>query len=507
MFRIQHMPLSLLLSTAFLLGCPKQGNAPGEGDNLDPNMEFVQGIKTLEKVDRKTGKVDYATALAYFRSAVNLKPDFANAAFNAGWTSEQMGNMTEAVSYYQKAYSAKPTKDFLNAFVAVQKEAGQFEEALATLTDYSAKNPSDMDAQYKIVEVHTEMGNIEAALEAASQILLSNSTDITVYQLLSRTFYQNDKFDMSLLCAEKANEMLISVAKEKGQPAKKDAGILNNMGVTYLAMEDEPSAIGLFQEALQIDPNHVEANLNLGFIALNSGNYQFALEKFEAALVTNENNISAKLGKAVSLRGVQDFDAAGKLYDQILKSSNGDRIAYFNAATLEAKYQKDYKKAQQLLEAYKASNPTDTEVDERLAELSTLQAEEAARKKAEEERRKAEEERKKRQQEKMNELKAAVDVLQASKDAVASCAEAVESGVLDMADMVLEQGLMVIESEEIEMAGDVIPFVADTQASLNDLKEVCGSGSAPTPDESDDSESSEGSEEGTGEPAEEAPAE
>ena len=77
---------------------------------------------------------------------------------------------------------------------------------------------------------------------------------------------------------EKANEMLMSVAKEKGQPAKKDAGILNNMGVTFLAMEDEPSAIGYFQEAIEIEPNHVEANLNLGFIALNSGNYQFALK-------------------------------------------------------------------------------------------------------------------------------------------------------------------------------------------------------------------------------------
>lgn len=88
MFRIQHLSLSFLLSSAFLLGCPKSGNAPGEGDNLDPNMEFVQGIKTLEKVDRKTGAVDYGTAFKYFQSAVNLKPDFANAAFNAAWTSE-----------------------------------------------------------------------------------------------------------------------------------------------------------------------------------------------------------------------------------------------------------------------------------------------------------------------------------------------------------------------------------------------------------------------------------
>ncbi len=504
MFRIQHLPLSLLLSSVFFLGCPKQGNAPGEGDNLDPNMEFVQGIKALEKVDRKTGEVDYNTALAYFRSAVNLKPDFANAAFNAGWTSEQMGNMDEAISYYKKAYEAKPTKEFLNAFVAVQKEAGKFEDALAVLQDYVTKNPSDMDSQYSVVETHTQMGNMDGALAAASEILLSNSTDITVYRLLSRTFFQNNQYDMSLLCAEKANEMLMSVAKEKGQPAKQDAGILNNMGVTYLAMEDEPSAIGYFQEAISVESGHVEANLNLGFIALNSGNYQFALEKFEAALVTNPNHVSAKLGKAVALRGVQDFDGAEKLYDQILKSSSADRIAYFNAATLQAKYQKDYKAAQQLLETYKAQNPNDAEVDQRLAELSTLQAEEAARKKAEEERRKAEEERKKRQEEKMNELKTAVESLQAAKDSMASCAEAIDSGAIEMADMVLEQGLMVIEAEEIEMAGDVIPFVADTQESLNALKDVCAGGGG-TPSDSPTNETEGGTD--APETPEEAPTE
>ena len=138
MFRIKYMPFSILLSTAFLLGCPKQGSAPGEGDNLNPNIEFQQGIKTLEKVDRKTGQVDYELALGYFRSAVNLKPDFANAAYNAGWTAERLGDMDQAVGFYKKAYEAKPTKDFLNAFVAVQKEAGQFEGALATLSDYAA---------------------------------------------------------------------------------------------------------------------------------------------------------------------------------------------------------------------------------------------------------------------------------------------------------------------------------------------------------------------------------
>ena len=140
-----------------------------------------------------------------------------------------------------------------------------------------------------------------------------------------------------------------------------------------------------------------------------------------------------------------------------------------NAATLEAKYQ-SYKQAQELLQAYKSIDPTDTEVDTRLAELSTLQAEEAQRKAEEEARQKAEEERKKRQQEKMKELETAVSALQTDKDALASCEAAIESGVMDMADMVLEQGLMVIEAQEIEMAGDVIPFVEDTQSQLNDSR-------------------------------------
>ena len=95
----------------------------------------MQGIKTLEKVDRKTGLVDCGTAFKYFQSAVNLKPDFANAAYNAAWASEQMGNLAQAVTYYEKTYTANRNTD-LFALVALQKQDGQFESALSSLTGY-----------------------------------------------------------------------------------------------------------------------------------------------------------------------------------------------------------------------------------------------------------------------------------------------------------------------------------------------------------------------------------
>ena len=50
-----------------------------------------------------------------------------------------------------------------------------------------------------------------------------------------------------------------------------------------------------------------------------------------------------------------------------------------------------------------------------------------------------------------------------------------------MAQMVLEQGQMVVEAGEIEMAGDVMPFIEDSQSALDALQESC-SGGTPAPE-------------------------
>jgi tetratricopeptide (TPR) repeat protein len=499
MLTTKHLPLSFLLGVTFLLGCPKQSE-PGQGENLDPKIEFQNGVKTLQKTDKKTGEIDYETALAYFRSAVNIDPNFAHAAYNAGWTAEQMSKKSDAIDFYRKAYEAKPSNEFLFALADSLTENSQGEEAVALYRSYLENNPTDHTVRYSLIKALTAAGDIDGALIEASEILTYNDEDITVYRLLSRSFYQAGRYDMSILCANKANEKLTDKAINekcgerpggsddtsaydtcsKEHPPVVDAGILNNMGVTYLTMEDEPSAISTFQEALTVEPNHLEANLNLGFIALNSGNYPYALERFDTALISNANNLNAKLGKAIALRGVQDFDAASKLYKQILASDSTSKEIYFNVAILQAKYLQNYKEAEKLLQTYQSNNPNDTEVQGRIDNIKTLQQEEADKRAAQAAKEKEEAERAKRQAEQMGELKTKVATLQADAATLSSCPEAVESGAVEMAMMVIEQGQMVVDAEEIEMAADVMPFVDDSQSALNSLKDICsGGGSAP----------------------------
>ena len=109
-------------------------------------------------------------------------------------------------------------------------------------------------------------------------------------------------------------------------------------------MGDKQAAISEFKTAVKLDPANVPANLNLGYLAVDSGDYALGKKSFGSALSTEPGNIAGKLGMAVSLRGEKDYDGAGKLYDEIIAADPQLEAAYFNAATLHRKYTKNFKK-------------------------------------------------------------------------------------------------------------------------------------------------------------------
>ena len=103
---------------------------------------------------------------------------------------------------------------------------------------------------------------------------------------------------------------------------------------------------------MKLDPANVPANLNLGYLAVDSGDYALGFKSFSAVASAEPGNIAGKLGLAVSLRGTKDYDGAGKLYDEIIAADPTNEAAYFNAATLHRKYTKNFKKANKYLDAY-----------------------------------------------------------------------------------------------------------------------------------------------------------
>ena len=73
------------------------------------------------------------------------------------------------------------------------------------------------------------------------------------------------------------------------------------------------AAIAEFQSALEKDPGHIQANLNMGWLALDSGNYGLARQSFEKILEAHPDSFDAQLGLAVALRGQDEYKEAEKI--------------------------------------------------------------------------------------------------------------------------------------------------------------------------------------------------
>ena len=468
----------ILAASAPLVGCGPKKPPTEEDGVVNPRQAFLDGVNLL-KTPGKDGAIDYPAAYTKFVSAADAKADYAKAHFNAAWTSERMGKMDQAAKHYRQALDIDAGySQALFSLGSVLSRNGQSVEAVELYKGAVAKNPGDMRVRNAYMEALTAANMYDEAIAEAKHILLQDSKNVGAYRNLSRLYFAKGDYGMSQLCAEKAKTL-----------AEGDSGIYNNIGVTYLVMNDEPAAIAEFETARKLNPKSLEANLNLGYIALNSGDYGLARICFDAALEGEPGSVPAKMGLAVALRGTKDLAGASKLYDEILDAEKNNEVAYFNAATLYAKYMKDYKKALKTLETYVAENNDQGqigpahEVYARMEQVKEYQRIAEEMKKEEERKLKEAEERKKRQQEKFNELKAKVAGLKGLLDEYGDCPMMVEMGGTEMGLMVLEQAQMVVEAEEIDMAADVMTFIDEVSPQIELLIPECqGGGAAPAPE-------------------------
>jgi len=466
---------ALLALSAPLVGCGPKTPVQEETGAVNPRQAFLDGVALLKSPD-KQGNIDYGGAYAKFKAAAEAKPDFAKAHYNAGWTAEQQGNVSLAETHYRQAVELDKAYDA--AFYALGDALARQGKAADAAALYKVRvdaNADDIKARNALMEALTAANLYDDAIQQAREILARDAKNVGAYRNLSRLYFAKGDLGMSQLCAEKAKTL-----------AEGDAGIYNNIGVTYLVMENEAAAIEEFQTARKIDPANLEANLNLGFVALDSGDFNLARECFEAALKGTPSSLEGRKGLAVALRGLKEYETASKLYEEVIAADPRDQQSYFNAATLYEKYVKDYKKAEKVLQDFVAKNNDkgqigpSHEVYVRIERIKESQKAEEARQAEEARKKKDAEERKKRQEEQFNQLKAKVAELKGILEKNASCEAMVAGGGIEMGAVVLEQADAVVQAGEVDMAADVMTFVDETLPMLKELAATC-SGAAPAP--------------------------
>ena len=266
---------------------------------------------------------------------------------------KELGNAYLEAGYYNKALEEYDfllqgdVPDSLSPDICARKGIalfylGQIELSKSSLTECLSRFPSSAEAACFLGQIEATLSNQEKSLEYLEMALQKDSTYVEAWYQLARYYTKESNYlkARNLLnhalqidpLHEKSHSRLGMIYYYLSNPdlaraSYQTALALNpddfnthyNLGeLYYTQLEDTAQALKEYKSAVNLYPEHVEANFKIGLICMNNGMYKEAARYFEQAIANDQNNIRIMLQLAVSFEKLNLKDNALKIYNRIL---------------------------------------------------------------------------------------------------------------------------------------------------------------------------------------------
>lgn len=328
------------------------GGAAGGGANpaeasKEAKADFQDAVKTYQaaKGDGKLSgdeceKVAGAFQKVYKTHGVQM----AIAQFNSGVVLEECGQTDKAEGIYAQLTAQAPKFDLAyNNLGVIYWKKGQEAKALDMFKKGVEANKLAARAARNNVAgllrnqfiLNSDVNAFGEAEKSIQGVLALDSGNQAAYENLARIYYdRGHRKDKSYLVL--ANLVVTQGVRVLKTDGRESADLYNVQGLLLLERQDQVNALKAFKEAVRVEPNHVEANLNIGFISIRFRDYATAEKAFETALKDQRQakNVEAHLALGVAQRGLKKFKEAEKSYNTAIKLNANDPRALFNLGVL-----------------------------------------------------------------------------------------------------------------------------------------------------------------------------
>jgi len=288
-------------------------------------------------------------AMAEYRAALALKPDFQEAHNNLGHSLEQRGQLTAAAQEYEAAVRIRP--NFADAYYNLgnaEAEQGHWAAALAAYRRAVQVRPGSADFHYNLANALVATGDPAAAEAEYRTVLALDPGHAGAHNNLGRLLYRQpghraeaiEQYRQALRLADSpeahtnlgqaladdpataaaaAAEFQAAIAQ---RPAYPDA---HYYLASLLARQgDLPGAQAELERTLALNPNLAEAHNNLAILLARQGRFRPALAELEAALRLNPGFAPAYFARAAVLAQLGDRDGAAATLHQLLQLEPGN---------------------------------------------------------------------------------------------------------------------------------------------------------------------------------------
>jgi tetratricopeptide (TPR) repeat protein len=339
---------------------PETGETAGKGSaaaadptkaSAEAKADFEAAVKKYNsaKADGKLSDAECeSTAGAFTKVYKDHGVQMAIAYFNAGAVWDECGKADKAEPIYAEVVKKAPKFDLAyNNLGVIYWKKGQTDKALDLFKKGVENNKKVARAarnnvaglarnQYiKTLDVNT----FNEAQRSIQGVLALDSGNQAAYENLARLYYDRGiRKDKSYLVL--ANLVITQALRVFKDDNRESADILNISGLLMMERNNQVDALKAFKEAVRVEANHTQANLNIAFISIRFRDYAQAEKSLQIALKDKKQkgNIEAWLALGVAQRGLKKFKEAEKAYNQAAKLQSKDPRPWYNLGILNQEH-------------------------------------------------------------------------------------------------------------------------------------------------------------------------
>jgi predicted O-linked N-acetylglucosamine transferase (SPINDLY family) len=239
---------------------------------------------------RALGRLDQA--VAHYRDATRLKPDYAEAHHNLAEALFAMRNLSAAAESYRRAIALNP--DFAaahNGLGNVLKEEGTPAAAEISYRRALAANPGFAEAYHNLAGALLAQGRAEEAIESYRAATRLSPNRVEPHQQLGDALQVQGRFEEAAASYRRAVELMPDLAEGH-----------NNLGDALFLQNRFDEAIASFRRALALMPGLAEAHYNLGNALLAKLQVDEAIASYREAIRLRPDLAPAQhnLGRALA---------------------------------------------------------------------------------------------------------------------------------------------------------------------------------------------------------------
>lgn len=275
-----------------------------------PNVPLLFNI--IGACYKALGQLNHAVQM--FQSAVNLKPDYAEAYKNLGITFKDLNLLDDAVKSFKKSIEFDSNNAVLHFYLAnIFEELDQFENSISHHQRAIVINPNFSESFNNLGNVLTKNKRLNDAIENYQYAIEINPNFPEAYNNLGNAYKDLGKLQIAIKSYKKALEINQNFAEA-----------LYNLGVVQQKLRLLEDSIVSFNNAIKINPRFAEAHNSLGSSLNSLGCHVDAMESCNKAI-------------AIDLNYAEAYNIIGNIYKDLHKPTNAIR-SYKKAITLKSNY-------------------------------------------------------------------------------------------------------------------------------------------------------------------------